>query len=113
MSSTITDILSGIRDPALSAAKNKLTDLISTAESDTEVFIQANSQHLQDWLADVKSGAMSQDEFNELVDAEKIFAKDFALRQVEAAQERTEQLAVHILELAAAKIVPALIVAVI
>jgi hypothetical protein len=113
MSSTITDILSGITDPALSAAKNELTDLISTAESDTEAFIQANAQHLQDWLADVKSGAMSQDEFNELVDAEKIVAKDFTLRQVEAAQERTEQLTVQILELAAEKIVPALIVAVI
>ena len=113
MSSTITDILSGITDPALSAAKNELTDLISTAESDTDAFIQANAQHLQDWLADVKSGAMSQDEFNELVDAEKIVAKDFALRQVEAAQERTEQLTVQILELAAEKIVPALVVAVI
>jgi hypothetical protein len=111
MASTITDILSSITDPTLSAAKSELTDLISNAESDTQAFIQANAQHLQDWLADVKSGQMSQDEFNELVDSEKIVAKDFTLRQAEGAQERTEQLTIHILELAAEKIVPALLLA--
>ena len=40
------------------------------------------------------------------VDAEKIVAQDFVLRQGEAAQEQAEQLTVHILELVAEKFVP-------
>jgi hypothetical protein len=111
MSSTITDILSGINDPIVSAAKSELIDLITTAENDPQVFIQSNAKQLQDWLSEVKSGEMSQDEFDELVDAQKIVARNFALGQEEAAQERIEQLTIHVLELAAQKIVPALLVA--
>jgi arsenate reductase-like glutaredoxin family protein len=111
MSSTITDILSAINDPSVSAAKSELIDLISTAESDAKVFIQSNAQQLQNWLAKVKSGEMSQDEFDELVAAQKIVARNFALGQEEAARERTERLTIHVLELAAEKIVPALLMA--
>jgi hypothetical protein len=111
MSLAITNILSGIIDPTVSAAKSELIDLITTAENDPQVFIQANAKQLQDWLSEVKSGEMSQDEFDELVDAQKIVARNFALGQEEATQERIEQLTIHVLELAAQKIVPALLVA--
>jgi|SRR5580692_8428407 hypothetical protein len=111
MSSTITDILSAITDPSLSAAKSELIDLVSTAQGDSQAFIQSNANQLQEWLDDVKSQQMSQEEFDELVAAQKIVAEDFVLRQGEETQERTEQLTVHILELAAEKIVPVLIVA--
>ena len=84
---------------------------MSSAQASSQAFVQSNANPLQGWLADVKSGQMTQDEFDELVDAEKIVAQDFVLRQGEAAQEQAEQLTVHILELAAEKLVPLLIAA--
>jgi len=56
---------------------------------------------------------MSQDEFENLVSSQAILAKNFVASQAIAAQEHSEKLTIKTAELAATKILPALLIAVI
>jgi hypothetical protein len=52
---------------------------------------------------------MTQDEFDNLVSAQTILAKNFVASQALAAQKRAEELTIKTAELAATKIVPLLV----
>ena len=107
--SKLQDALNQITDPAVAEAKSQFQQLIDEGKAASESFIQSSSEQLEQWLVDLSSGAMTQAEFDELMSAQTIVARNFVASQSQAAQERAERLTIKTLEFAATKIVPVLI----
>ena len=85
--------------------------LPTKADTSSEAFIQSSAAQLEEWLTAVSNKTMTQEEFDELVSAQTLVAKNFVARQAVAAQESAEKLTIDTLELAATKIAPVLITA--
>ena len=66
---------------------------------------------LEERLVLVSKGKLDQDDFNFFVENQKRAAQIFIDSQPPQAQERAERLTIHVLEVAATKIVPVLIAA--
>ena len=110
--SKLEDALNQITDPAVAEAKSQFEQMIEEGKDASETFIQSSSEQLEQWIIDLSNGALTQAEFDELISAQTIVAKNFVASQSQAAQERAEQLTIKTLEFAATKIVPILIAAI-
>ncbi|MBA3961704.1 MAG: hypothetical protein H0X40_07375 [Chthoniobacterales bacterium] len=109
--SNLQDALNQIKDPTVADAKAQFEQLINDGKAASEAFIKSSAEQLEQWTIDVSNRDMNQDEFDELVSAQTIVAKNFVASQSVAAQERAERLTIKAAELAATKIVPLLLVA--
>ena len=109
--SNLQDALNQIKDPAAAAAKTEFEQLISDGKAASEAFIKSSAEQLEQWTIDVSNKEMTQEEFDELMSAQTIVAKNFIASQKLEAQERAEKLTIKTAELAATKIVPLLIAA--
>jgi hypothetical protein len=107
--SNINDVLNSIKGDAATDAKQQLAQLMTDAKSDGNAFIQSNATQLESWLVDLSNGDLTQDEFQNLIEGQKILASNFVLAQSLDAQQRAETLTVNLLETAATKILPLLI----
>ena len=107
--SKLQDALDQIKDPTVADAKTQFTQLISDGKAASEAFINSSAEQLEQWTIDVSAKKMTQDEFDNLVSAQTILAKNFVASQALAAQERAEELTIKTAELAATKIVPLLV----
>jgi len=107
--SKLEDALNQISDPTVAEAKAQFQQMIEEGKAASESFIQSSSEQLEQWIIDLSNGAMTQAEFDELVSAQTIVAKNFVASQSHATQERAERLTIKTLEFAATKIVPILI----
>ena len=109
--SKLQDALDQIKDPTVADAKTQFAQLISEGKAASEAFINSSAEQLEQWTIDVSDKKMTQDEFDNLVTAQTIIAKNFVASQALAAQERAERLTIKTAELAATKIVPLLLLA--
>ena len=107
--STLQDALNQITDPTVADAKTQFEQLINEGKAASEDFIKSSAEQLEQWTIDVSEGNMTKDEFDNLVNAQTIVAKDFVASQALAAQERAERLTIKTAEFAATKIIPLLI----
>jgi hypothetical protein len=111
--STLQDALNQITDPTVADAKTQFEQLINEGKAASEAFIKSSAEQLEQWTIAVSNKEMSQDEFDNLVSSQTILAKNFVASHALAAQERAEKLTIKAAELAATKILPALLIAVI
>lgn len=107
--STLQDALNQITDPTVADAKAQFEQLINEGKAASEAFIRSSADQLETWTIQVSNGQMDQDEFNDLVAAQAILAKNFVASQALAAQQRAEELTIKTAELAATKIIPLLL----
>jgi len=107
--SKLQDALDQITDPTVADAKAQFEQLINEGKAASEAFISFSAEQLEQWTIDVSDKKMTQDEFDNLVSAQTILAKNFVASQSLAAQERAEKLTIKTAELAALKIIPLLI----
>jgi hypothetical protein len=107
--SNLQDALDEIKDPTVNDAKIQFAQLISDGKAASAAFINSSAEQLEQWTIDVSEKKMTQDEFDNLVSAQTILAKNFVASQALAAQKRAEELTIKTAELAATKIVPLLI----
>jgi hypothetical protein len=108
-SSKLDSALDEITDQSVADAKNELQSLLADAKGDSSSFVQKSAKKLEDRLVLVKKRKLTRDEFDFFVEKQKRAAKIFIDSQPPQAQERAEKLTLHILEVAATKIVPLLI----
>ena len=111
-SSKLDSVLNQISDSSVDDAKKELQDLLADAKGDSASFFQENAKKLEDRLLLVSKGELDQEDFNFFVENQKRAARIFIDSQPPQAQERAERLTIHVLEVAATKIVPVLIAAV-
>jgi polyhydroxyalkanoate synthesis regulator phasin len=109
--SELDSVLNQISDSSVADAKKELQDLLADAKGDSATFFQENAQKLEERLVLVSKGELDQDDFNFFVENQKRAAQIFIDSQPPQAQERAEKLTIHLLEVAATKIVPVLIAA--
>jgi hypothetical protein len=112
MSQQLTNALNIILDAGIDGAKLQIQQLITEGKASAETFIRSTAQELEDWILALASGEISRDEFLALVDAQSIIAASYVTRQTLAAQQRAERLTVKTLEMAATKLLPAIIAAI-
>jgi polyhydroxyalkanoate synthesis regulator phasin len=108
-SSPLDSVLNEISDSSVTAAKQELQSLIADAKGDSAAFLQQNAQKLEERLVLVSKGKLDRDDFDFFVENQKRAAQIFIDSQPPQAQERAERLTIHVLEIAATKIVPVLI----
>jgi hypothetical protein len=107
--SKLQDALDKIKDPTVADAKIQFTQLISDGKAASAAFINSSAEQLEQGTIDVSEKKMTQDEFDNLVSAQTILAKNFVASQALVAQKRAEELTIKTVELAATKIVPLLV----
>jgi polyhydroxyalkanoate synthesis regulator phasin len=110
-SSELDSVLDQINDSTVADAKKELQNLLADAKGDSATFFQQNAQKLEERLVLVSKGELDQDDFDFFVENQKRAAQIFIDSQPPREQERAEKLTIHILEVAATKIVPVLIAA--
>ena len=108
-SSALDNALDQISDSSVADAKKELQDLLTDAKGDSATFLQQNAQKLEERLVLVSKGKLDQEDFDYFVASQKRAAQIFLDSQPPQAQERAEKLTLHLLEVAATKIVPVLI----
>jgi hypothetical protein len=112
MSQQLSTALDIVLASAIDGAKHQLQQLITEGKASAEIFIKSTAQELEEWIVALANGELSRDEFLALVDAQSIIAASYVTRQALEAQQRAEKLTVKTLEMAATKILPAIIAAI-
>jgi hypothetical protein len=103
------DVLNEIKDDSITAAKTQLQSLLQQAKSDSSVFARENAASLERWIVDLRNGDLDQDEFNELIEAQRAAAEQFVNTQALQGQARARELTLTVLDIAVKKVVPVLI----
>ena len=108
----IDDVLNGIKDDSVTAAKDQLQSLLQQAKTDSREFAQENAALLEKWLLQLRQGELSQEDFNALIDEQRAEAEQWANTQAIAGQARARDLTLNLLDIAVQKIAPAVIAAI-
>lgn len=103
------DVLNEIKDSSVQAAKTQLQELLQQAKGDSSAFARENAASLERWIVELSNGSLDQDEFNELIAAQRAAAEQFVNTQAIAGQARARQLTLNIIDIAVTKVVPVLI----
>jgi hypothetical protein len=103
------DVLDEIKDSSVQAAKTQLQDLLQQAKADSSVFARENAASLERWIVQLSNGDLDQDEFNELIEAQRAAAEQFVNTQEIAGQARARDLTLNVIDIAVTKVVPVLI----
>jgi len=109
---TIDDVLNGIKDDSVQAAKKQLQDLLQQAKADSSEFAKENAADLEQWLVQLSKGELDQDEFNALIAAQRATAEQWVNTQAIAGQGRARDLTLTVLDIAVQKIAPVVIAAI-
>ena len=96
-------------DESTAAAMKEFQDLLAQAKGDTTELVRQNAEQLEQRLILLKKRKISKDDFDFLLENQKRDMKVFIDSQPAQAQERAEKLTLHVLEIAATKVVPVLI----
>ncbi|HEX4629415.1 MAG TPA: hypothetical protein VH188_00485 [Chthoniobacterales bacterium] len=108
----VDDVLNGIKDDSVQAAKAQLQSLLQQARTDSREFARENAALLEKWLVQLQQGELSQEEFNDLIDEQRAEAEQWANTQAIGGQARARDLTLDVLEIAVQKIAPAVIAAI-
>lgn len=103
------DVLNEIKDSSVQAAKTQLQELLQQAKGDSSAFARENAASLERWIVELSNGSLDQDEFNELIAAQRAAAEQFVNTQAIAGQARARQLTLNVIDIAVTKVVPVLI----
>ena len=101
--------LDQVTDESVAASMKEFQDLLAQAKGDTSELIRQNAQELEKRLVLLKKKKIDKEDFNFFVENQKRDLRVFVDTQPAQSQERTEKLTLHILEIAATKVVPVLI----
>jgi len=103
------DVLNEIKDDSVQAAKQQLQSLLQQAKADSSAFAQKNAASLEEWIVELREGDLDQDEFNELIAAQRAAAEQFVNTQAIQGQAHARELTLTVLDIAVKKVVPVLI----
>jgi hypothetical protein len=107
--SELDSALDQVTDESVAASMKEFKDLLAQAKGDTSELIRQNAEELERRLILVKEGKLDKEDFDYFVENQKRDLRVFVDSQPAQAQERAEKLTLHILEIAATKVVPILI----
>jgi hypothetical protein len=107
--SELDSALDQVTDESVAASMKEFQDLLAQAKGDTSELIRQNAQELEERLVLLKKKKIDKEDFDFFVENQKRDLRVFVDSQPAQAQERTEKLTLHILEIAATKVVPVLI----
>ena len=107
--SELDSALDQVTDESVAAAMKEFQDLLGEAKGDTSELIRQNAEELERRLVLLKNGEIDKEDFDFFVENQKRDLRVFIDGQPAQAQERAEKLTLHILEIAATKVVPVLI----
>ena len=96
-------------DESVAAAITEFQDLLGKAKGDTSELVRQNAQELERRLILLKNGDIDKEDFEFFVENQKRDLRVFVDSQPAQAQERTEKLTIHVLEIAVTKVVPVLL----
>ena len=107
--SELDSALDQVGDEAVAASMKEFQDLLAQAKGDTAEQIRQNAEELERRLVLLKNGEIDKEDFDFFVENQKRDLRVFIDSQPAQSQERAEKLTLHILEIAATKVVPVLI----
>ncbi|MGE5209165.1 MAG: hypothetical protein ACM3KL_07530 [Alphaproteobacteria bacterium] len=107
--SELASALDQVTDESVAASMKEFEDLLAEAKGDTSQLVRQNAEELERRLVLVKKRKLDKDDFDFFVENQKRDLLVFIDSQPAQAQERAEKLTLHILEIAATKVVPILI----
>ena len=107
--SELDSALGQVSDESTAAAMKEFQDLLAQAKGDTSELVRQNAKELEERLVLLKKRKIDKEDFDFFVENQKRDLRVFIDSQPAQAQERTEKLTLHVLEVAATKVVPVLI----
>jgi hypothetical protein len=107
--SALDSALGQVTDESVEASMQEFRDLLAQAKGDTSELIRQNAQELEERLILLKKRKIDKEDFDFFVENQKRDLRVFIDSQPAQSQERAEKLTLHILEIAATKVVPVLI----
>ena len=107
--SELDSALEQVGDESVAAAITEFQGLLSQAKGDTSELVRENAQELERRLILLKNGDIDKEDFEFFVENQKRDLRVFIDSQPAQAQERTEKLTIHVLEIAVTKVVPVLL----
>ena len=107
--SELDSALDQVTDESVAASMKEFEDLLAEAKGDTSELIRQNAEELERRLILVKERKLDKEDFDYFVENQKRDVRVFIDSQPAQAQERAEKLTLHVLEIAATKVLPILI----
>lgn len=107
--SELDSVFGQLSDESTAAAMKEFQDLLVQAKGDTSALIRQNAQELERRLVLLKERKIDKEDFDYFVENQKRDLRVFIDSQPAQAQERAEKLTLHLLGVAATKVVPILI----
>jgi hypothetical protein len=107
--SELDSALDQVSDESVAAGMKEFQDLLAQAKGDTSDLVRQNAQELEERLVLLKKREIDKEDFDFFVEKQKRDLRVFIDSQPAQAQERTEKLTLHVLEIAVTKVVPVLI----
>ena len=108
-SSALDSAFDQVTDESVAASMKEFQDLLAQAKGDTSELIRQNAQELEERLVLLKKRKLDKEDFDFFVENQKRDLRVFIDSQPAQSQECAEKLTLHILEIAATKVVPVLI----
>jgi hypothetical protein len=99
-------------DESTAAAIKEFQDLLGQAKGDTSELVRENAEELERRLVLLKKREIDKEDFDYFVENQKRNLRVFVDSQPAQDQERAEKLTLHVLEIAATKVLPLLIMAI-
>jgi hypothetical protein len=99
--SQLDSALSQVSDESVAAATKEFQDLLAQAKGDTSELVRQNATELEERLVLLKKRKIDKEDFDHFVENQKRDLRVFIDSQPAQAQERTEKLTLHVLEIAA------------
>jgi hypothetical protein len=99
-------------DESTAAAIKEFQDLLGQAKGDTSELVRENAEELERRLVLLKKRQIDKEDFDYFVENQKRNLRVFVDSQSAQDQERAEKLTLHVLEIAATKVLPLLIMAI-
>jgi hypothetical protein len=99
--SELDSALGQVSDESVAATMKEFQDLLTQAKGDTSELVRKNANELEERLVLLKKRKIDKEDFDYFVENQKRDLKVFIDSQPAQAQERTEKLRLHVLEIAA------------
>jgi hypothetical protein len=110
--SELDSALDQVGDESTAAAIKEFQDLLGEAKGDTSEMVRQNAEELERRLVLLKDRKIDKEDFDYFVENQKRDLRVFVDSQPAQDQERAEKLTLHVLEIAATKVLPLLIMAI-
>jgi deferrochelatase/peroxidase EfeB len=107
--SELDSALDQVGDESAAAAMKEFQDLLVEAKGDTSELVRQNAEELERRLVLLKNRKIDKEDFDYFVENQKRDLRVFVDNQPAQDQERAEKLTLHVLEIAATKVAPLLI----